>query len=126
MTQAIAPVPAVIIVRAGPFREALERSLCPPAFRVITSKANLIDVSHGELPRSEPFLVVVECGEGPGPLSAQIAQLKQENPLARVALVGRNWLSADIATTFEAGASAYFAEAAISKEFLQAINLITR
>jgi hypothetical protein len=34
--------------------------------------------------------------------------------------------AADIATAFEAGANAYFAEAAISREFLQAINLITR
>jgi two-component system, NarL family, nitrate/nitrite response regulator NarL len=123
MLRAIA---AVIVARAGPFRDALESNLRPPAFRIVASKASLSDISRGELPGSDPCLVVIECGESPGPFTGQIAELKQQNPLARVALVGQHWMPADIATAFEAGVNAYFAEAAVSKEFLQALNLITR
>jgi DNA-binding NarL/FixJ family response regulator len=123
MRQALA---AIVVAPAGPFRDALESNLCAPAFRVIASKARLSDIIRGELPGSEPCLVVIECGESLGPLSGEIAQLKQQNPLARVVVVGRYWMPADIATAFEAGAKAYFAEAAVSKEFLQAINLLKR
>jgi DNA-binding NarL/FixJ family response regulator len=117
---------AIIVAPAGPFRDALESNLCPPAFRIVASKASLSDISRGELPPSEPCLVVMECGESPRPLTDQIAQLKQQNSLVRVALLGQRWTPADIAGAFEAGANAYFAEAAVSKEFLQAINLIIR
>jgi DNA-binding NarL/FixJ family response regulator len=122
MPRAIA---AVVVGPAGPFREALESNLCPPAFRIVACKANLSDVSGGELPRSEPYLVVIECGESPSLLVGQIAEHKRQNPLVRVALLGHRWTPADIATAFESGANAYFAETAISREFLQAINLIT-
>jgi DNA-binding NarL/FixJ family response regulator len=57
---------------------------------------------------------------------AQVAELKQQHRLARVVIVGQRWTPADIARAFEAGANAYFAEAAISKEFMQVMNLITR
>ena len=122
MSRAIA---VVIVAPAGPFRDALETNLCPPAFRLVASRASLSDMS-GELPRSEPCLVVMECGKSPPPLTGQIARLKQQNPLVRVAILGQNWTPADIAGAFEAGANAYFAETAVSKEFLQAINLIAR
>jgi hypothetical protein len=78
------------------------------------------------LPRSGPYLAVVECGESPGLLVAKVAQLRQWNPQARVALLGYHWGSADIAMAFEAGASAYFADATIGKEFLQTVKWITR
>jgi DNA-binding NarL/FixJ family response regulator len=123
MTQA---VEAVIVARASAFRDALESNLRAPGFRVITSKAKLSDISRGELPRSEPYLIVIECSESPGLHTAQVAELRQQNPLARIALVGQRWTPPGIATAFEAGANAYFAEAAVSKEFLQAMNLITR
>jgi DNA-binding NarL/FixJ family response regulator len=118
-------ISAVIVATAGPFRRALESHLCPPAFRVVASKASVSDISPGELPQSA-CLFVIECGEGPAPLMGQIAQLKRQNPLARVVLVGRHFVPADIATAFEAGVNAYFADAIISTELLQAINLITR
>jgi two-component system nitrate/nitrite response regulator NarL len=117
---------AIIVGRAGPFRDTLESHLCPPTFRILASEATLRDINRGELRRPEPCLVVIECGESPGPLTGQIAQLKQQNPLARVAVVGQRWNPADIATVFEAGANAYFAETAVTKEFLQAMNLLAR
>jgi DNA-binding NarL/FixJ family response regulator len=119
-------IPAVIVAPTGAFRDALESNLHPPAFRVITTKTTLSDIGRGELPRSEPYLVVIECGESLGPHTAQIAELKRQNPLARVVLVGQRWTWAEIASAFEVGAEAYFAEAAMSKEFMQAVNLITR
>ena len=119
-------IPTVIVAPTDAFRDALESNLHPPAFRVITTKTTLSDIGRGELPRSEPYLVVIECGESPGPHTAQIAELKQQNPLARVAIVGQRWTFAEIANAFESGANAYFAEAAMSKEFMQAMNLITR
>jgi DNA-binding NarL/FixJ family response regulator len=119
--------PVIIVATRGPFRDALESNLCPPVLRIVASKPSLNDISSGEMPRSEPCLVVIECRESPGLLTGQIAQLKQQNPLVRVALVGQHWTPADISTAFEAGANAYFAEAAVSQEFLQAVkNLITR
>jgi DNA-binding NarL/FixJ family response regulator len=123
MAQAIA---AVIVAPASPFRDALESNLCPPAFSVVATKTSLSDINRGELPRSDPYLIVIECGEGPGTLIAQIAELKQQNPLARVAVVGQRWKPSVIATAFEAGVNAYFAEVAVSKELLQALNLLTR
>jgi DNA-binding NarL/FixJ family response regulator len=117
---------AVIVGPARAFRDALESNLRPPAFRIIASEATLMDVSRGELPRSEPYLVVIDCGESFGPHTAQIAELKQQSPLACIATVGQSWPPADIASAFEADVSAYFAETAISKEFMQAMNLITR
>jgi DNA-binding NarL/FixJ family response regulator len=123
MNEAVA---AVIVARAGAFREALENNLRPAGFHVVTSKATLTDVNHGELPQSQPCLVVIECGSSLGPHRAQIIKLKQQNPLARVVVVGQSWTTADIASAFKAGVNAYFAEATISKEFLQAVNLITR
>jgi DNA-binding NarL/FixJ family response regulator len=119
-------IPTVIVAPGGAFRNALESNLHPPAFRVITTKATLSDLGLGELPRSEPYLVVIECSESPGLHTAQVAALRQQNPLARIALVGQRWTPADISTAFEAGANAYFAEAAVAKEFMQAMNLITR
>lgn len=116
---------AITVAPAGAFRDALESNLRPSGFRV-SSKSTLADVSRGELPRSQPYLVVIECGENVGPHTAQIAQLKQQNPLARVVIMGRSWTPADIAIAFEAGANAYFAEATTGKEFMQAANLITR
>ena len=117
---------AIIVAQTGAFRDALESNLRLPGFRVIASKSTLADVSRGELPRSQPYLVVIEWGENVGPHTAQIAQLKQQNPLARVVIMGRSWTPADIAIAFEAGANAYFAEATTGKEFMQAANLITR
>jgi DNA-binding NarL/FixJ family response regulator len=119
-------VPAIIVAPSGAFRDALESNLRPPAFRLIAAKEKLSDVSRGELPRSELYLIVIECGKSLGPHTTQIAELKQQNPLARVAIVGQRWTSVEIASAFEAGANAYFAEAAISKEFMQTVNLITR
>lgn len=119
-------VAAVIVGSTGSFREALLSNLRPPAFRVVAPKGTLSDLGWEEFPRTEPYLVVIQCGESPRALTAQIAQFKQQNPQARVALLGQHWGPADIGTALEAGASAYFAEAAISKEFLQAIKLITR
>jgi hypothetical protein len=115
---------AVIIGPARAFRDALESNLRPPGFRIIASKAKLSDISRG--PPSEPYLFVIECSESPELHTAQVAELRQQNPLARIALVGKRWTPPDIATAFEAGANAYFAEAAVSKEFMQALNLITR
>jgi DNA-binding NarL/FixJ family response regulator len=119
-------VPTVIIAPSGAFRDALESTLRSPAFRIIATKATLSELSRGELPQSELYLVVIECDETMGSHTAQIAELKQQNPLARVAIVGRRWTSAEIASAFEAGANAYFAEAAIGKEFMQTMSLITR
>lgn len=118
---------ATIIV--GPndaFREAISNSLRPAAFRVVASKPTLIEINSGEIPRSERCLVVVECAESPHLLAAQIAQLKRQNPMVRVALMGKRWQLTDIAAVFQAGANAYFAEATTSEEFLKAIELITR
>jgi hypothetical protein len=70
-------------------------------------------------------LIVIECGQSPPSLAAKVAQIKQRNPLTRLVLLGHHWSVADIAMAFEAGASAYFAEAAISKEFLQTIRWFT-
>ena len=123
MTQAVA---AVIVARVGAFRDSLESNLGAAGFHIIASKATLTDLSREEVPRSQPSLVVIECGKRLGPHTAQIAELKQQNPLSRVVVVGQRWRPADIASAFEAGASAYFAEAVISKEFMQAMNLITR
>jgi DNA-binding NarL/FixJ family response regulator len=123
MTQAVA---TVIVVRARAFRDALESNLRPPGFRIITSKAKLSDIGRGVLPRSGPYLIVIECSESPGLHTAQVAELRQQNPLARIALGVQRWTPPDIVTAFEAGANAYFAEAAVSKEFMQAMNLITR
>jgi two-component system, NarL family, nitrate/nitrite response regulator NarL len=123
MTQAVA---AMIVAQASAFRDALESNLRCPGFRIITSTAKLSDIGRGELPESEPYLIVIECSESPGLHTAQVAALRQQNPLARIALVGQRWTPADIANAFEAGANAYFAEAAATKEFMQAMNLITR
>ena len=119
-------VAAVIVAQASAFRDALESNLRPPWFRIVTSKAKLSDIGRGELPGSEPYLIVIECSESPDLHTAQVAEHRQQNPLARIALVGQRWTPADIATAFEAGANAYFAEAAVGKEFMQAMNLITR
>jgi DNA-binding NarL/FixJ family response regulator len=115
----------VIIGPSGAFWEALASNLCPAAFRVVASEESLSDLRWEELPRSGPYLAVIECGESPRSLLAKVAQLRQRNPQARAALLGRHWGAADIAMAFEAGASAYFAEATI-KEFLQTIKWITR
>jgi DNA-binding NarL/FixJ family response regulator len=116
----------VIVGRTAPFREALASNLCPAAFRIVASEQSLGDLRCEQLPRSGPYLAVVECGESPGLLVAKVAQLRQWNPQARVALLGYHWGSADIAMAFEAGASAYFADATIGKEFLQTVKWITR
>jgi two-component system, NarL family, nitrate/nitrite response regulator NarL len=123
MTQAVA---AMIVARTGAFRDALESNLRPAGFHIVASKANVTDASRSSLPQFEPSLVVIECGESLGPYKAQIAEIKQQNPLARVVVVGQHWTPGEIAIAFEAGANAYFAEAAVSKEFMQAVNLITR
>ena len=119
-------IPTIIVAPDRAFRDALESNLRPPAFRIITTKAKLRDIGRDELPRSELCLVVMECGERLGPHAAQIAELKQKNPLARVAIVGQRWASTEIESAFEAGANAYFAKATMSKEFMQAMSLITR
>ncbi|HEY1749023.1 MAG TPA: hypothetical protein VGG11_19975 [Xanthobacteraceae bacterium] len=119
-------IPAVIIAPDSALRDALQGNLRPPAFRIIASKATLTDVSRGQLPQSQPYLIVIECGERLGPHTAQIAELKRQSPLARIVILGRRWTSADIARAFEAGANAYFAEATVGKEFTQAMKLITR
>jgi hypothetical protein len=122
MTQAVT---TVIVAHASALRDALESNLRPPAFRIITSKVKLSDISRGELPRTEPYLIVIECSGSPGLHMADVAALRQQNPLARIALMGLRWTLTDIATAFEAGANAYFAEAVVGKEFMQAMNLIT-
>ena len=114
----------VIGGRATPSGGVSEQSL-PGGLSHRCLRKSLGDLSWEELPRSEPYLVVIECGESPRLLVAKVAQLRQRNPRARVALLGYHWGSADIAMAFEAGASAYFAEATI-KEFLQTIKWITR
>jgi hypothetical protein len=84
-------IPAVIFGPARAFRDALERNLRPAGFHVVASKETLTEVSRGELPRSGPCLIVIECGESLGPHTAQIAELKQQNPLAGIMVVGQRW-----------------------------------
>lgn len=119
-------IATVIVGLNAPFREALSNHLRPPAFRLLATKPSLSDIVSGELPRSERCLVVIECRESPLSLTAKIAQLKEQNPLVRVALLGQHWAPADIAGAFKSGANAYFAEAIMSEEFVKAIELITR
>jgi DNA-binding NarL/FixJ family response regulator len=117
---------AVVIV--GPtvlFRQTLARKLFPTACRIVASKEALSDLKWEQLPRSEHYFIVVECSESPQSLAAEVAKIKQRNPLTRVVLLGHHWSAADIAMAFEAGVSAYFAEATISKEFLQTIKRFT-
>lgn len=121
------PRPVFIIAPAGPLRNELESNLGPPAFRILAFKKSLSDTSPGDLPRTEPCLVVIESNQSPSAVTGQIARLKQQHPLARVALAGQHWKPVEIASALEAGVNAYFAEALISPEFLQAAkNLITR
>jgi DNA-binding NarL/FixJ family response regulator len=117
-------IPTVIVAQGGALRDALESNLRPPAFRIVTSRATLTDIPHEELPQSEPYLIAIVSS--PDPCTVQIAELKQKNPLVRVVVVGQRWTPADIASAFEAGANAYFAEATVGEEFTQAMKLITR
>jgi DNA-binding NarL/FixJ family response regulator len=117
--------PAVIVGPTARFREMLASNLCPAGFRIVASEQSLSDLRWEELPRSRPYLVVIECSESPPSLTTKVAQLRQRNPQARVTLLGHHWAPADIAIAFEAGASAYFAEATIGEEFLRTIKWIT-
>ena len=115
-----------LVGQSTALREELTKFLRPPAFRVVTSRPSISEIGSGEFPQSDPCLLIIECSESSRLLIPQIAQIKQRNPLARIALLGHHWLPDEIAAAFQAGANAYFAEATASAEFQMAIELITQ
>ncbi len=121
-----ATIVTVLVGQSTALREELTKFLRPPAFRVVTSRPSISEIGSGEFPQSDPCLLIIECSESSRLLIPQIAQIKQRNPLARIALLGHHWLPDEIAAAFQAGANAYFAEATASAEFQMAIELITQ
>jgi two-component system, NarL family, nitrate/nitrite response regulator NarL len=119
-------VPTVIVGTSTLLREGLTAILGPLGFRVIASKTNMSEIGPEEFPPSDPCLLIIECGDSPRELIPQITAVKQQVPLARIALLGHHWHPLEIAAAFYAGANAYFAEATASDEFVGAIDLIMR
>jgi DNA-binding NarL/FixJ family response regulator len=117
--------PTVIVSPGDILRKQLSVVLCPPAFRVVTFKRSISEISLGDFPRSGVYLLLIECIERSQTVIAELASIKRWNTLARIALLGSHYQPHEIAKAFQAGANAYFAEATISKDVLAAIRLIT-
>jgi DNA-binding NarL/FixJ family response regulator len=117
--------PTVIVSSSAILRKQLSVVLCPPAFRVVTFKRSISEISLEDIPRSDAYLLLIECIERSQTVIAELASIKRWNTLARVALLGSHYQPNEIAKAFQAGANAYFAEATISKDVLAAIRLIT-
>ena len=117
--------PTVIVSPSAILRKQLSVVLCPPAFRVVTFKRSICEISLGDIPRSDVYLLLIECIERSQTVIAELASIKRRNTLARVALFGSHYQPNEIAKAFQAGANAYFAETTISKDVLAAIRLIT-
>ncbi len=117
-------IPTVIVGATTLLREGLTKILGPRGFRVVASKPTMSDIGSEEFLPSDPCLLVIECGDSSQSLIPQIAAVKQQTPLVRVALLGHHWPPPEIAAAFQAGANAYFAEATASDEFIRAIELI--
>jgi DNA-binding NarL/FixJ family response regulator len=119
------PCPTVIVTPTALLCKQLSEVLCPPAFRVIGFKRSFSEISLEDIPRSDVYLLLIECIEKPQTVIAELPSIKQWNPLARVALLGRHFQPNEIARAFQAGANAYFAETTIGKDILAAVQLIT-
>jgi hypothetical protein len=117
-------IPTVIVAASAALREELSHKLGLPDFGVVVYKPSLSAVGSQEFPRDERCLFVIEAAETASLLTIQIAQLKQQYPISRIALLGQDWTPAEISAAFKAGANAYFT--AVSAELLEAIKSITR
>jgi two-component system, NarL family, nitrate/nitrite response regulator NarL len=117
-------VPAAIVGSSTLLREGVTRILNSARFRVFASKPTVTELELEKFPQSEPWLLIIECGNSAPTLTAHVAAIKEKFPLARVALLGHHWGMSEITAAFEAGANAYFAEATASDEFIKAIGLI--
>jgi len=115
----------VILSPTAHLRKGLCKILCPPAFDIIVSEESPSELSSDDIPRSDVYLLLIECAQSAQTVIREIALIRQWNILARVMLLGGHYQPNEIAAAFQAGANAYFAEAAISEEFLGAIQLIT-
>ncbi len=117
-------VPTAIVGSSTLLREGVTRILNSARFRVFASKRSVSELELEKFPQSEPFLLIVECGDDAHSLTSHIAGVKEKFPLVRVALLGHQWGMPEITAAFQAGANAYFAEATASDEFVKAIGLI--
>jgi DNA-binding NarL/FixJ family response regulator len=115
----------VIVAANAALREELSHKLWLPDFGVVVYKP-LSAILSGEFPRDERYLFVIEAAETASLLTAQIAQLKQQCPISRIVLLGRDWTPAEISAAFKAGVNAYFRDTTVSAELLEAIKSITR
>ena len=117
-------VPTAIVGSSTLLREGVTRILNSARFRIFASKPSVTELELEKFPQSEPWLLIMECGNSAPTLTAQVAAIKEKFPLVRVALLGRHWGMSEITAAFQAGANAYFAEATASDEFIKAIGLI--
>jgi DNA-binding NarL/FixJ family response regulator len=117
-------VPTAIVGSSTLLREGVSRILNSARFRVFASKPSVSELELEKFPQSEPWLLIIECGDSAPSLIAEVAAIKEKFALVRVALLGRHWGMAEITAAFHAGANAYFAEATASDEFIKAISLI--
>jgi two-component system, NarL family, nitrate/nitrite response regulator NarL len=117
-------VPTAIVGSTTLLREGVTRILNSARFRVFTSKPSVSELELDKFPQSEPWLLIIECGDSAPSLTAQVVAVKEKFPLVRIALLGHHWGMAEITAAFQAGANAYFAEATASDEFIKAIGLI--
>ena len=117
-------VPTAIVGSSTLLREGVTRILNSARFRVFASKPSVTELELEKFPQSEPWLLIMECGNSAPSLIAHVAAIKEKFPLVRVALLGHHWGMSEITAAFQAGANAYFAEATASDEFVKAIGLI--
>ena len=80
-------VPTAIVGSSTLLREGVTRILNSARFRIFASKPSVTELELEKFPQSEPWLLIMECGNSAPSLTAQVAAIKEKFPLVRVALL---------------------------------------
>src|SRR3954466_12475231 len=114
---------AVILV--GPntlFREGLSRILAGTPFRVLASVARAEDLSFSA-PEKRPTLIILEDAGGRDTAS-EVAHLREQFPLAGIAVLAGPLDLDQFRAAFRAGASTYLLTSVTSDALVRALSLV--
>jgi two-component system nitrate/nitrite response regulator NarL len=102
--------------------EVLQEDLA--CVRMASSTTHVHDLAQVPLTQDHPTLVIVDAGDGPERTIAQIELLKEQYPLARIAVFADQYRRSDLVSAYRAGANACFVKTMSGGAFFKALKLI--
>jgi DNA-binding NarL/FixJ family response regulator len=114
----------VLVGRSDLSLEGLARILDKTDFQVVASAASVDHLAPSDVQQHEAVLLILDAGHDVEAAIRQVQLLKQLHAAPRIAVILGEMRPTDIASLFQAGVNACFAEGATRAIFLKSLELV--